>query len=112
MTPPPSGAPALFIVTLLLAVAVAPVAEELFFRGWLWTALLRCWGVWPSALCTGGLWLAMHALDSPVRALILLPATILLSLARYYCGSVRASLLVHVANNAAASVAQLLAGLT
>jgi hypothetical protein len=102
---PVSGGP----IMLVLAVAVAPLAEELFFRGWLWTALRRSWGVWPAALCTAGLWLGIHALDGPVRALILLPTAILLSLARHYGGSVRASLLVHVVNNATAVAIQVAA---
>ncbi|HEY3846495.1 MAG TPA: CPBP family intramembrane glutamic endopeptidase [Acetobacteraceae bacterium] len=109
LTLPVSGGPILLAIMLLLAVAVAPLAEELFFRGWLWTALRRSWGVWPTALCTAGLWLGIHALDGPVRALILLPTAILLSLARHYGGSVRASLLVHVVNNATAVAIQVAA---
>jgi membrane protease YdiL (CAAX protease family) len=101
----------MLVIMLLLAVAVAPVAEELFFRGWLWTALRRSWGVWPTALCTAGLWLGIHAIDGPVRALILLPTAILLCLARYYGGSVRASLLVHVVNNGTAVAIQMAARL-
>jgi membrane protease YdiL (CAAX protease family) len=93
----------------LLIVPVAPIAEELFFRGWLWTALRRSWGVWPTAVCTAGMWLAVHALDAPARVLMLLPMAVLLSLARYYGNSVRASLAVHIVNNATASVIQLAA---
>ena len=111
LTLPVSPSPVLLTIMLLLALAAAPAAEELFFRGWLWTALRRCWGVWPTALCTAGLWLAIHALDGPVRVLILLPTAILLSLARHYGGSVRASLLVHVVNNSTAVVIQLAARL-
>jgi uncharacterized protein len=106
LTLPLSASPILLTVMLLLALGVAPVAEELFFRGWLWTSLDRCWGVWPTAVCTAGLWLGIHALEGPVRALILLPAAILLSLARHHGGSVRASLLVHVVNNATAVAIQ------
>jgi membrane protease YdiL (CAAX protease family) len=111
LTLPVLGGPVLLAIMLLLAVAVAPVAEELFFRGWLWTVLRRSWGVWPTALCTAGLWLGIHAIDGPVRALILLPTTILLCLARHYGGSARASLLVHVVNNGTAVVIQIAARL-
>jgi hypothetical protein len=101
------GRPVVLAIRLLLVIAVAPLAEELFFRGWLWTALRRSWGAWPTALVTGGVWLAVHALNAPFRALILLPQAILLSLARHYGGSVRASLPIHVANNAAAVAIQI-----
>ena len=106
LTVPDSGGPILLTTMLLLTVVVAPVAEELFFRGWLWTALRRSWSVWPTALCTSGLWLGIHAIDGPLRVLILLPTAILLCLARHYGGSVRASLVVHIVNNATAVVIQ------
>jgi membrane protease YdiL (CAAX protease family) len=111
LTLPTSAGPVLLAIILLLAVVVAPVAEELFFRGWLWTALRRSWGVWPTAICTAGLWLAIHAIDGPVRALILLPTAIVLCLARHYGGSVRASLVVHVVNNGTAVALQIAARL-
>jgi membrane protease YdiL (CAAX protease family) len=103
---PISAGPVLLAVMLLLALVLAPVAEEFFFRGWLWTSLRGRWGVWPTALCTAALWLGMHALEGPVRVIILLPAAVLLSLARHYGGSVRASLLVHIVNNATAVLIQ------
>ena len=107
LTLPASGGPVMLAIMLLLAVVVAPVTEELFFRGWLWSALRPSWGVWPTALCTSGLWLGIHAVDGLVRALILLPTAILLCLARHYGGSVRASLLVHVVNNSTAVAIQI-----
>jgi len=109
LTLPEAAGPVTLACMLLLAAAVAPVAEELFFRGWLWTALRRSWGVWPTAFCTAGLWLGIHAIDGPVRALILLPTAILLCLARHYGGSVRASLLLHVVNNGTAVAIQIAA---
>jgi membrane protease YdiL (CAAX protease family) len=102
LTLPASAEPISLAIMLLLALAVAPLAEEWFFRGWLWTALRRCWGAWPTGFCTAALWLAIHGLDGPLRVLVLLPTAILLSLARHYGGSVRASLVVHVVNNFAA----------
>jgi membrane protease YdiL (CAAX protease family) len=104
-----TGGPALLTIRILLIAGLAPIAEELFFRGWMWTALRRYWTVWPTALCTGGIWLALHALEGAVRVPILLPAAILLSLARHYGGSVRASIPVHIANNLTAVGIQLVA---
>ena len=104
-----TGGPALMIVRALLIAFLAPIAEELFFRGWFWTALRRYWSVWPTALCTGGIWLSLHALEGAVRVPILVPAAILLSLARHYGGSVRASIPLHLANNLTAVAIQLVA---
>ncbi|HTW72188.1 MAG TPA: CPBP family intramembrane glutamic endopeptidase [Acetobacteraceae bacterium] len=104
-----TGGPALIVVRVLLIAFLAPIAEELFFRGWFWTALRRYWSVWPTALCTGGIWLALHALEGAVRVPILLPAAILLSLARHYGGSVRASIPLHIANNLTAVAIQIAA---
>jgi membrane protease YdiL (CAAX protease family) len=94
--------PATFGLSLLKVTEiclVAPVVEELFFRGWLWTALRRIWGPVPTALCTGGLFLLAHAPGGMPRLFILLPVTILLSVARHRGDSVRAALTVHAVNN-------------
>lgn len=96
------GRPIVLAIRLVLIVAVAPLAEELFFRGWLWTALRQSWSAWPTALVTAGLWLVVHAVGGPVRVVILLPQAILLSVARHYGSSVRASLPIHVVNNVTA----------
>jgi membrane protease YdiL (CAAX protease family) len=99
------GHPIVMVMALLLAMIVAPLLEELFFRGWLWTGLRRSWGAWPTALITGGLWLVAHAPGGPLRVPLLLPQAILLSLARHYGGSARASLVIHIVNNTTAAVA-------
>ncbi len=86
-------------VALVLVVG-APLSEELFFRGWLWVGLHRWWGTWLTAVMTGGLWLLVHVFDGGWRrALALVPAMVLISLARALGGSVRASIAVHMANN-------------
>ena len=97
-----------------IVVVGAPVAEELFFRGWLWVGLRQRWGAWRTGGVTGALFLLVHGIGGGWRALlVLMPLVILLSLARELGGSVRASLAVHVANNglaAAALIASRLAG--
>jgi len=87
------------ILIVLLAIGVAPLAEECFFRGWLWTALRAHWGPFAAMLCTGLPWLALHLLDGVTRPLFLIPAAIALSLARHFCGSLRASISLHAFNN-------------
>lgn len=89
---------------LAVVVAGAPLAEELFFRGWLWGGLRRHWGVWRTGLMTGLLFLAFHGTYGDWRLLVVLvPMVVLMTLARHFGGSVRASLAVHVANNALAT---------
>lgn len=86
---------------------IAPVAEELFFRGWLWTALRKSWSPALTLCCTSGLWLSLHVMDGLWRPLMLLPMGILLGLARHYGDSVRASLALHLMNNGLVVLIQL-----
>lgn len=92
--------PAMLGLTTLVAVGLAPLCEELFFRGWLWTGLRRHWGAAQVMLATALPWLLVHMADGGVqRPLFLIPAAILFSLARHLCGGVRASIVLHVLNN-------------
>lgn len=90
-------APVLAGVFLILL--LAPLAEELFFRGWLRTGLRQSWGPVGTGLLTGGAWLSLHLGNGLWKPLFILPSAILFSLARHYGGSVRASLWLHVATN-------------
>lgn len=83
----------------LLLVAVAPLAEELFFRGWLWTGFRAHRSARWTAVVTGLMWMLLHLPDGWTKPLYLIPTAILLSLARHYGNSVRASLLLHIVNN-------------
>jgi membrane protease YdiL (CAAX protease family) len=84
---------------LLIVGILAPLAEEWFFRGWLWTGLRHHWDESLVAAATGCLWLAVHALEGLARPLFLIPLAIFLSVARRCCGSVRASFILHLLNN-------------
>ncbi|HEX4368337.1 MAG TPA: type II CAAX endopeptidase family protein [Rhodopila sp.] len=98
---------ALALLHIVFLAVLAPVCEELFFRGWLWTALRTTWSPTRTATWTTGMWLAMHLMDGTGRALLLLPTGILLALARHYGKSVRASLALHLMNNGLVVVIQL-----
>ncbi len=87
------------VAMVFFLVVGAPVSEDLFFRGWLWTGLRQWWGPLPVMLCTSAIWLAAHLMDGLARPLFLIPAAIVLSLARYYCDSLKASMLLHMVNN-------------
>ena len=94
-----NAAPVVQGATLVCIILLSPAWEELFFRGWLWTALRRHWRPFPVMLATAVPWLLLHMLDGLSRPLFLIPAAIMFSLARHYCGSVRASLTLHILNN-------------
>lgn len=93
--------PVMQVATLLCIVGFAPLWEELFFRGWLWTGLRRHWGTLPVMVATALPWLLAHLSDGLTRPLFLVPGAIFLSMARQYCGGVRASLTLHALNNLA-----------
>jgi membrane protease YdiL (CAAX protease family) len=102
--------PVLLGLAAILAATVTPYAEERFFRGWLWTALLSRTGVAGAAFLSGSLFLFAHATEALLRgqiagagarALILLPLAIGLSVVRALCGSPRASMIVHALYNLA-----------
>lgn len=86
-------------VVVLSVIGLSPLWEELFFRGWLWTGLRRRWHPIPVMLTTSILWLLLHGMDGLARPLFLIPQAVLISLARHYCGGVRASLTIHILNN-------------
>jgi membrane protease YdiL (CAAX protease family) len=99
-TPPVS--PWLVMLYVFRAVCVAPVVEELWFRGWLWTGLRESWGLLPTALLTSVLWIAMH-IGLPITTLaVLLPVAAVLAFARHLGQSVRAPIALHAIYNLAA----------
>jgi membrane protease YdiL (CAAX protease family) len=104
------GGPLAVLAKVSLAVVLAPLSEELFFRGWLWEALRRRGHAFASTACITALpWLLLHGLDSPARIVFLIPAALVFSFARHVGRSVLASLVVHVANNTAAVMLQAVA---
>lgn len=84
---------------LVLIVILAPLGEELFFRGWLWTGLRKVWSPVAVSCVTGGLWLSLHLGNGLLYPVFLIPAAILFSIIRHVGGSVRASIVAHVINN-------------
>jgi membrane protease YdiL (CAAX protease family) len=79
-------------------VILAPLAEELFFRGWLWTGLRRRWRALPTALLTCGFWLIIHIDRGLLLPLFLLPIAVMLGFARHFCG-IRAAIILHATYN-------------
>ncbi|MDQ2078930.1 type II CAAX endopeptidase family protein [Xanthobacteraceae bacterium Astr-EGSB] len=80
------------------AVTLAPLAEELFYRGWLWKGLRQHWRAFPTSLLTGGFWLLAHIERGILLLGMLLPVAVLLGLTRHFCG-IRAAIIVHALYN-------------
>jgi uncharacterized protein len=58
------------IAVAFLVTVVAPVGEELFFRGFYFRALANWKGIWPAAIITGITFGGIHAGGSPVGFLV------------------------------------------
>ncbi|RAI60743.1 CPBP family intramembrane glutamic endopeptidase [Roseicella frigidaeris] len=101
-------ATSLFVLGVM--VGLAPLAEELAFRHWLWRRL-ACRPAATRGLVTGGLWILAH-LRGPGGMLALLPLALLLGWARQRSGSPGLCVAMHAAWNCGVAVsASLQAGL-
>jgi uncharacterized protein len=105
----PKGVPwiALFVV---LAVAGAPLAEEMFFRGWLYTGLRSKMRAWTAITVTAILFALAHWEKTHIYALAVFPVGIALGVVRERTGSIKASMAVHAVYNGAACALLLIAG--
>lgn len=92
----------LLLVSVLVCV-VAPVGEELFFRGFFFGALRNWRGPWTAAILTGLTFGAVHLGSAPVGQLV--PLAIFgvgLCLLYQWTGSLYPSIALHALNNAIA----------
>jgi membrane protease YdiL (CAAX protease family) len=91
------------LAALAVTCVIAPICEELLFRGFIYRALRNWRGVWPAAAITGALFGLVHGLSAP--AVDLLPLAILgsvLCLVYERAGSLYPCIALHVLNNAIA----------
>ena len=92
----------LVLVTVIVCV-VAPIAEELFFRGFCFTALRRWLGLAGGALATGVIFGLIHAPSSDVAFLAPLALLgVILCLLYHRTGSILPCMALHALNNALA----------
>jgi len=83
----------------LVLIVLAPLAEELFFRGWLWTGLRKHGGALPTGLLTAIMWLLPHLLRGVGYVALLLFPALILTVARQVGKSVRATIFIHAIYN-------------
>lgn len=93
----------LLLTGVILLTVLAPLAEEILFRGLIFRSLCNRVGLWPAALITGIVFGGIHATSSPVAFLV--PLAILgvgLCLLYQYSGSLYPCIALHAANNTVA----------
>ena len=91
------------LAVCVLTTVVAPVCEELLFRGFVFGSLRNWRGPWPAAVITGIVFGLVHGLSAP--AVDLAPLALLgflLCVVYYRTGSLYLCILMHAVNNAIA----------
>ena len=92
-----------FAATAVLVTVVAPICEELFFRGFFFTALRGWMGLWPAAAVTGLCFGAVHAGGSPIGYLVPLAVFgFVLCVLYVRTGSLLPCMALHAINNSLA----------
>ncbi len=96
------AAPLTTLGLLAAAALVAPICEEVFFRGFVFTGLLKRMSLWPSVLLSAVIFGVAHAdLGSLVPLFII---GLALAWARWRTDSIWPGIVVHALNNTAAAV--------
>jgi uncharacterized protein len=99
---PPDRVVALIIA--FLAVIVAPVTEELLFRGWIYTGLRHRLSMWPALVISSAIFALAHYDDSHLYALAVFPVGMALGGLRERTGTVKVSIAFHAFYNFVAVV--------
>jgi membrane protease YdiL (CAAX protease family) len=87
------------LAAVLLIVVLAPLSEELFFRGFFFAGLRSGWGLWPSALLSGAVFGLVHAPTGPTAAIPLAGLGVGLAWLYDRTGSLWPGVLAHLINN-------------
>jgi membrane protease YdiL (CAAX protease family) len=85
------------VVVFLIVVFVAPLCEEIVYRGLLWGAVERRWGRWLALVVTTVVFALAHF--EFTRTPLLLVVAIPIALARLYSGGLLASIVAHQVTN-------------
>ena len=87
------------VAAVLMIVLLAPIAEELFFRGFLFAGLRTRWSLWPAAITSGLIFGSVHA---PTGITTVVPLAVLgFALCWLYdrTGSLWPCVIAHMINN-------------
>lgn len=96
---------AALIAAGVMAIVVAPVAEEIFFRGFLYSALRSSFPIWAAVLIAGGIFGALHFFTGPLSVPPLILFGAILCLLYEVTGSLYPSIALHAFNNMIAYLA-------
>lgn len=95
-------APLTTLATLLVAIVVAPVCEEIFFRGFLLPGLARAVPLWAAVLLSALVFGFAHA--DPGSFVPLVAIGVVLGMLRVWTGSVWPGVALHALNNLTAAI--------
>jgi membrane protease YdiL (CAAX protease family) len=90
------------IFAVMAIIVLAPIAEEIFFRGFFFAGLRTRWSLWPSALLSGAIFGLVHAPTGPTAAIPLAGLGVGLAWLYNKTGSLYPCMLAHFLNNALA----------
>ncbi|MDH6194186.1 membrane protease YdiL (CAAX protease family) [Mycobacterium frederiksbergense] len=99
----------LAVAVLVLVSFIAPICEEVVYRGLLWGALEQRWGRWVAVTVSTVVFALAHL--EPIRAPLLLVVAIPIALARLYSGNLWAGIVAHQVTNLLPGIVMML-GLT
>jgi CAAX protease family protein len=89
-------------ISAVLVVVVAPVVEEIFFRGFFYRALRTSLPIWGAALITGTIFGAIHVFTGAQAVPILIVLGVILCLVYEHTGTLYSVIGLHAFNNAIA----------
>ena len=102
------SAPLPLFMAFLVIVGLGPICEEMFFRGWVYTAVRTRWGFVPTLLLTSSLFAIAHYESTLLYAVEIFPVGLALGFVRERYGSIKASAAFHGIYNLLAFVSILL----
>jgi membrane protease YdiL (CAAX protease family) len=95
------------IGSCVIIIVVAPLCEEIFFRGFLYRILRGRMGLWPAVVIDGSLFGAVHLTSGgPLAVAVIAPLGFLLCLVYERSGSLYPCIALHALNNSIVSAAE------